>query len=216
MMSYEQLSIKMGSAQTKGVIEGLLFVSGDEGIDLKQLTHILQLDRKEVIDILEEMKLEFKRQKRGIQIIEMADSYQLTTLPEHAPFFEKLAQSPSHSTLSQAALETLAIIAYKQPITRIEVDEVRGVRGDRALRTLVNRSLIKEVGRKEGVGRPILYGTTNEFLDYFGLRDISNLPPLSNEASVEDVQQEADLLFSRDQGVSEEQVGDEINDDDNK
>lgn len=187
----------MDFTQIKSVIEGLLFVSGDEGIEAKQLEHILELDKGTIVDVLEDMKADFKREHRGIQIVEVAGSYQLTTLQEHAPYFEKLAYSPSHSTLSQAALETLAIVAYRQPITRAEVEEIRGVKCERAIATLTNKTLIKEVGRAEGTGRAILYGTTKEFLEYFGLGQLRDLPPLTDTMDIEQVKEEADLFFSK-------------------
>lgn len=193
----------MDTEELKAVIEGLLFVSGDEGIEAKQLAQIVEVDVDMLIDVLEDMKYDFKRQKRGIQIVEIAGCYQLTTLPEHAAYFEKLAFSPTHASLSQAALETLAIVAYKQPITRAEVEEVRGVKSERAIHTLVNKSLIKEVGRKEGTGRAILYGTTKQFLDYFGLNSLEDLPPIPEDVNASQVEQEAELLFSARYGEKE-------------
>ncbi len=193
----------MDTEELKAVIEGLLFVSGDEGIEAKQLAQIVEVDVDMLIDVLEDMKYDFKRQKRGIQIVEIAGCYQLTTLPEHAAYFEKLAFSPTHASLSQAALETLAIVAYKQPITRAEVEEVRGVKSERAIHTLVNKSLIKEVGRKEGTGRAILYGTTKQFLDYFGLNSLEDLPPIPEDVDASQVEQEAELLFSARYGEKE-------------
>lgn len=193
----------MDTEELKAVIEGLLFVSGDEGIEAKQLAQIVEVDVDMLIDVLEDMKYDFKRQKRGIQIVEIAGCYQLTTLPEHAAYFEKLAYSPTHASLSQAALETLAIVAYKQPITRAEVEEVRGVKSERAIHTLVNKSLIKEVGRKEGTGRAILYGTTKQFLDYFGLNSLEDLPPIPEDVDASQVEQEAELLFSARYGEKE-------------
>ena len=193
----------MDTEELKAVIEGLLFVSGDEGIEAKQLAQIVEVDVDMLIDVLEDMKYDFKRQKRGIQIVEIAGCYQLTTLPEHAAYFEKLAFSPTHTSLSQAALETLAIVAYKQPITRAEVEEVRGVKSERAIHTLVNKSLIKEVGRKEGTGRAILYGTTKQFLDYFGLNSLEDLPPIPEDVNASQVEQEAELLFSARYGEKE-------------
>lgn len=179
--------------KVKSVIEGLLFVAGDEGIDTKQLETILELEKEAIEDILNDMKGDYKRENRGIQIIQIAESYQLTTLPEHAPYFERLASSPTHSTLSQAALETLAIVAYKQPITKADIEEIRGVKSDRAITTLVNKNLIKEVGRMEAIGRPILYGTTKDFLDYFGLKSLKDLP-LPIESNNEEEEQL--LLFT--------------------
>lgn len=166
----------MNYQQMKSVIEGLLFASGDEGLDARQIADVLEEDDRLVKELLQQLKNDLRREGRGIQIVEIAGTYQLTTLPEHAPFFERLAYSPSHGTLSQAALETLAIVAYKQPITRIEIEEVRGVKSERPIQTLVAKQLIQEVARAEVVGRPILYGTTKQFLDYFGLKSLNDLP----------------------------------------
>jgi len=179
----------------KGVIEGLLFISGDEGIEARQLAEIVELPEETVVDLIEDMKADFRRSGRGIQIVEVARAYQLTTLPEHLPYFEKLATSPSQSTLSQAALETLAIIAYKQPITRSEIEEIRGVKCEKALNTLLSKQLIKEAGRAEGVGRPILYATTKEFLEYFGLRHLDDLPEPPVNLNLEEARMEATALF---------------------
>lgn len=187
----------MDREELKSIVEGLLFVSGDEGLELKQLAEILEVDKETLRQLLEEMKADFRRSKRGIQIVEIAGTYQLATLPEHSKYFEKLATSPSSSTLSQAALETLAIIAYRQPITRAELEEVRGVKSERPLNTLLNKMLIKEVGRLEAPGRPILYGTTKEFLDYFGLKSLDQLPPLEEQISMEDLEKEARSLFQK-------------------
>jgi segregation and condensation protein B len=181
----------------KGVIEGLLFISGDEGLDAKQIAGIVDLPEETVVDLLEDMKADFRRQGRGIQIVEVARAYQLTTLPEHAPYFEKLATSPGQSTLSQAALETLAIIAYKQPITRSDIEEIRGVKCEKALQTLLSKQLIREAGRAEGVGRPILYATTKEFLEYFGLRELADLPEPPVNLNIEEARMEATALFAR-------------------
>jgi segregation and condensation protein B len=181
----------------KGVIEGLMFISGDEGIDAKQLSEIIEVPEETVIDLIEDMKADFRRSGRGIQIVEVAKAYQLTTLPEHIPYFEKLATSPSQSTLSQAALETLAIIAYKQPITRSEIEEIRGVKCEKALNTLLGKQLIREAGRAEGVGRPILYATTKEFLEHFGLRELSDLPEPPVNLNIEEARMEASALFQK-------------------
>lgn len=175
----------------KSIIEGLLFVVGDEGIDAKQLATIIQIHVRDVVDIINDMQGDYKRENRGFQIIQIADTYQLATLPEHAIYYERLASSPTHSTISQASLETLSIIAYKQPITRAEIEEIRGVKSDRAISTLTSKGLIKEVGRMEVVGRPILYGTTKEFLDYFGLKSLKELPP-PTEINIEE---EEDLFL---------------------
>ncbi|MEJ8544928.1 SMC-Scp complex subunit ScpB [Brevibacillus borstelensis] len=179
----------------KGVIEGLLFISGDEGIDAKQISEIVEVPEETIVDLIEDMKADFRRAGRGIQIVEVARAYQLTTLPEHVPYFERLATSPSQSTLSQAALETLAIIAYRQPITRSEIEEIRGVKCEKALNTLLSKQLIREAGRAEGVGRPILYATTKEFLEHFGLRELADLPEPPVSLNIEEARMEAAALF---------------------
>ncbi|HJV45887.1 MAG TPA: SMC-Scp complex subunit ScpB [Bacillota bacterium] len=186
----------------KSIVEGLLFVCGDEGIDTKTMAELLELDGDRVTDIVLDLQADFKRNRRGLQIVEIAGAFQLTTLPEHSHLFEKLAYSPNHSTLSQAALETLAIIAYKQPITRAEIEDVRGVKCEKAINTLLTKKLIQEKGRAETTGRPILYGTTKEFMEYFGLKHLSDLPPIPEIVGMEEVEQEADLLFKKLQAAS--------------
>jgi segregation and condensation protein B len=181
----------------KSVIEGLLFASGDEGLDAKQLAEVLEMDPLLASDLVLELRDELKRAGRGIQIVEVAGAFQLTTLADHAPYFERLAYSPSRSSLSQAALETLSIIAYKQPITRVEIEEIRGVKSDRALHTLGAKDLIEETGRAEAVGRPILYGTTKQFLDYFGLSSLRELPESSSLQGDFDLEEETKMLFDK-------------------
>ncbi|MDB5083930.1 MAG: scpB [Bacilli bacterium] len=180
----------------KSIIEGLLFVAGNAGISLKQATSVVELPESELKRLLYELQSEYEQHKRGMQILEIAGAFQLATRSEHAPFFEKLAEEPQHSGLSQAALETLAIMAYRQPITRLDVEEIRGVKSERAIQTLVHKQLIHEVGRAQGPGRPILYGTTREFLDFFGLNDLSQLPEPSEELLMPAVQEEIRFLFS--------------------
>ncbi|PAQ16237.1 SMC-Scp complex subunit ScpB [Bacillus sp. FJAT-42315] len=178
------------------ITESLLFAAGDEGLSLKQIVQVLEVEEHEAKDIVNELKERYEQDPdRGILLIELAGTYQLATKKEHASYIKKLVENSHSHTLSQAALETLAIIAYKQTITRAEIEEIRGVKADRALQNLVAKGLIKEYGRAEGPGRPILYGTTKEFLDCFGLKDISELPPLSEIEDNE--QEEADLFFER-------------------
>ncbi|UCZ54710.1 SMC-Scp complex subunit ScpB [Bacillus shivajii] len=198
----------MKSHEIKAVIEGLLFVSGEEGIDEKQIMDVLQLDRKSVKFYMNELKELYSSDSRGIQLVEVAGGYQLTTKAEHAPFFKRLVQAPSSTTLSQAALETLAIVAYKQPISRVEIEDIRGVKSERPIRTLTAKSLIKEAGRAEGTGRAILYGTTKEFLEQFGLKSIEELPPLPENIEESGADEEVDLFFAKFQ----EQMNSNIND----
>ncbi len=181
----------------KSIIEGLLFVSGDEGIDAKQIADVLEQDISLIVDLLYEMQTDFRQAGRGIQIIEVAGTFQMATLPEHAPYFERLAFSPARGTLSQAALETLAIVAYRQPITRVDIEEIRGVKSDHALHKLTAKQLIREVGRAEAVGRPILYGTTKQFLEYFALSSLKDLPDAASFEAERDLEEETRLLFDK-------------------
>lgn len=187
----------------KAIVESLLFAAGDEGLTIKQLMHVLDMEQLEVEQLVDELVKNYRKDKtRGISIIEIAGTYQFATKKEHSEYLKKLVESPHASTLSQAALETLAIIAYKQPITRAEIEEIRGVKTERPLHTLSAKALVKEVGRAEGAGRAILYGTTKEFLDHFGLKNLGELPPLT-EKEEEFNQEEADLFFESFQQIEE-------------
>ncbi|WP_251555432.1 SMC-Scp complex subunit ScpB [Neobacillus muris] len=180
------------------ILESLLFAAGDEGLTLKQIAEVLEVDELRASEIIEDLRQEYKKNDtRGILIVQLAGTYQLATKKENSAYLKKLVDSPNTSTLSQAALETLAIIAYKQPITRAEIEEIRGVKTERPLHTLTAKALIKEVGRSEGTGRAYLYGTTKEFLDYFGLKSLDELPPLPEKVAEEYVQEEADLFFEK-------------------
>lgn len=161
------------------IIESLLFVSG-EPIDIKQIASIIECSIKFTKELMAEMIKHYEEESRGITIIKVNESYGLVTKSKNSDYVEKLLGTNSRQSLSQAALETLAIIAYKQPITRIDIDEIRGVKSDRALTTLVQKGLIKESGRLDVPGRPILYGTTEEFLKYFGLEDLNSIPYLDD------------------------------------
>ncbi|WML40421.1 SMC-Scp complex subunit ScpB [Neobacillus sp. OS1-2] len=179
------------------ILESLLFAAGDEGLSLKQIAEVLEVDELMASGMIEELRKEYAETNRGIMIVQLAGTYQLATKKENAIYLKKLVDSPHTSTLSQAALETLAIIAYKQPITRAEIEDIRGVKTERPLHTLVSKVLIKEVGRAEGTGRAYLYGTTKEFLDYFGLKSLKELPQLPEKVEEEFIQEEADLFFEK-------------------
>lgn len=195
MLPIRMVSCLLNKQSMFGVLEALLFAAGDEGISLQQITNVLNITNLEAADLLENLKESYETADRGIHIIEVGGVFQLVTKKQHSEYLKKLVESPGGAILSQAALETLAIIAYKQPITRVEIEDIRGVKTDRSLQTLSAKALIKEVGRVEGTGRAILYGTTKEFLDCFGLKTLQELPPLE-EASEEDLEQnEADLFF---------------------
>lgn len=181
----------------KAILEGLLFASGDEGITVKELAKIMDISVKAVEHLMEELHYDYEHVNRGIMLMKANEVYHLTTKPEHSEYFKKFLETPHLSRMSQAALETLAIIAYKQPITRSEIDEIRGVKSDRPVQTLVARSLIEEVGRKDGVGRPVLFGTTKDFLTFFGLTSLDELPPLPDNTNTEEMDEEVDLFFDR-------------------
>lgn len=183
----------------KGIAESLLFAAGDEGLSLKQIAHVLEVEELQAREIMDSLIEDYSNTSRGIMVVELAGTFQLVTKKEFSAYLKKLVESPSSASLSQAALETLAIIAYRQPITRTEIEEIRGVKTERPLQTLSAKVLIKEVGRAEGTGRAYLYGTTKEFLDYFGLKSIEELPPLPDKVSEEEdsFQEEADLFFEK-------------------
>jgi len=169
----------------KSIIEGLLFAFG-EPLEIKEISKVLNLSVDEVNQCLEEMKLEFDEQNRGLRIIKINNSYQLATRPEHYDFIKSILISRNQRSLSNAALETLSIIAYKQPITKMEIDEIRGVKSDKSIETLLQKKLIKEAGRLERPGRPILYVTTDEFLKFFGIETIEDLPDIEKLRDIGD------------------------------
>lgn len=165
----------------RAILEGILFAA-QEPLEVKDLARLVECSEEEVAAVLAKMEKEYERPGRGLTLRRVAGGYQLFAKPLAVPYIEKMYRSNGSSGLSRAALETLAIIAYRQPITRSEIEFIRGVKSDRAIATLLEKKLIQEVGRKEGVGRPVLFGTTKEFLRYFGLEDLSQLPPLEEFA----------------------------------
>ena len=182
----------------KAVLEGLLFVVGEEGITFEQIQDVLQIDEEESKKILYELKHDYESDERGLRIDFLGNRFKLTTKYEHREYYQKLLENPETNTLSQAALETLAIIAYNEPITRVQIDAMRGVGTTQIIRKLVAKGFIKEVGRSDLPGRPILYETTSEFLDYFGLSTIKDLPDMNCfiEENEED-NEESDLYTSK-------------------
>lgn len=181
----------------KAIMEGLIFAAGDEGIHKKELQNILDLDKDITSHLVDELKFDYEHAKRGMMLVEFKQMLYLTTKPEHTDYLTKFKEAAVQTKLSQAALEVLAIVAYLQPITRTEIEQIRGVKSERPIQTLHSRALIEEEGRKEGIGRPILYGTTLEFLTYFGLSSLEELPPLPEDIHELDVEEEADLFFNR-------------------
>jgi len=161
-------------------IEALLFAAA-EPLSLEEMARILEITEMEVLLYITELR-SYLSKGRGIGLQEVAGGYQLTTRPEFSAFVERLGRPKPPPPLSQAAMETLAIILYRQPVTRAEIESIRGVRCETALQTLEERGLIEEIGRKEAIGRPILYGVTTRCLHYFGLRSADDLPELELEA----------------------------------
>ncbi len=181
-----------------GIIEGMLFLAGDEGLSLKDLRTILQVDETTCHQYLEEMKKELNRSaKRGIQLVFLAGKYKLATKQEYKPFFEKMVNQTS-ATLSNAALEVLAIIAYNQPVTRLRIEEIRGVGSDAMIRRLQAKALIREMGREDSPGKPILYGVTDQFMDTFNLASLDELPKLTEISSQNDVENIFDIKYQED------------------
>lgn len=167
----------MDIKEKKSIIEGILFTWGDP-LGIKDIAKILEIKEELAFDILEEMVREFDDNRRGLRIVKADDYYQIGTRPEHSPWIKQLAESKGTKTLSTASLETLSIIAYSQPVIKSEIESIRGVKCDRSLMTLMGKGLIMETGRLEKTGRPIIYGTTKEFLIAFGLETLEDLPNL--------------------------------------
>lgn len=182
------------------IIESLLFVAG-EPLKLKEIASIIECDIETTRELIEDLKEEYKALERGIKLISINDEYQLVTKPENSKFIQKLLKTNTRQSLSQAALETLSIIAYKQPITRINIDEIRGVKSDRAISTLLEKGLIKESGRLDIVGRPVLYSTTDKFLVHFGLENLKQMPSLDDILELNDasLNQEENQLINIDE-----------------
>lgn len=163
------------------ILEALLLAS-PEPLTLRRIADVIGLDEKDARFLIDDITKDYRKQGRGLIIKEIAGGYLLTTRADLAPYVEKLV-APRARGLSHAALETLSIIAYRQPVTKAEIEGVRGVKVDRSIESLTERRLIQEVGRKESPGRPVLYGTTKEFLAYFGLGSLEDLPPLQIDTS---------------------------------
>jgi len=161
------------------IIESLLFVTG-ESLKLTEMANILECSIDFTRELINELRVKYEEEHRGIKIIVTNDEYQFVTKPCNSEYIQKLLKTNIRQSLSQASLETLAIIAYKQPITRVEIEEIRGVKSDRAVYTLSEKNLIKESGRKDVPGRPIIYVTTDEFLKHFDFHSLDEMPSLED------------------------------------
>jgi len=166
----------MDRKRKKALLESILFISGDP-VDLKDLRRITELPAGEIGFLMNELMAEYRDRNGGIILVEVAGGYQLVSNPEYAPWIKKL-KSVSPQKLSLAALETLSIVAYRQPITKAELEQLRGVNSDGVIKSLLDKRFIRVVGKKEVPGRPLVYGTTREFLQHFGLKDLSELPTI--------------------------------------
>lgn len=177
----------------KAVLEGILFVSGDDGLTKEKMCSILDVSEDELNELLSEIINDYSSDERGITLNKFGDIYKLVTKREHSDYYKKIVDEEISENLSNSALETLSIIAYNGPITRVTIDEIRGVSSAHIIRKLVFKNLIKDVGKSDLPGRPILYGVTDQFLDYFGLKSIEDLP----EIKIDEINEETDLYDSK-------------------
>lgn len=177
-----------------GVLEGILFAIGDEGVTLKAICEILDITEEEAKNLLKELQKRYESDEYGIRISFLGNTFKLTTKKEHKEYYQKLLGTSEAQSLSPSNLEVLAIVAYNEPITRLEIDNLRGVASGYIVRKLCARGLIKTVGKSEMPGRPNLYGITSEFLDYFGLATRDDLPKI--EHPEEEKQEETELFTS--------------------
>jgi len=181
MKELDNKQLNIEEASTKkiyfSIIESLLFVTG-ESLKLSEMANILECSNEFTSELINELKVKYEDGDRGIKIITINDGYQFVTKPCNSEYVQKLLKTNIRQSLSQASLETLAIIAYKQPITRVEIEDIRGVKSDRAIYTLSDKKLIEESGRKNVPGRPIIYVTTDEFLRHFNFYSLDEMPSL--------------------------------------
>lgn len=180
----------MEEKKLQSVLEGILFTMGDS-VEPEIIAGALKIDKKQVVEQLERMKKEWQEEGRGIRLAELDGAYQMCTAPETYEYLIRIAKQPKKLVLTEVLLETLAIIAYKQPITKSEIEKIRGVSCDHAVSKLVEYQLVTELGRMDAPGRPMLFGTTEEFLRSFGVASIEELPVL-DPTQVEEFKQQAE------------------------
>ncbi len=196
--------METGNNEKLAALEGLLFVVGDDGLSINQMMEILEIDHDEAMNLINELKESYQDSKRGIRIHFLGNTFKLTTKKEHRDYYQKLIENPQTNTLSQASLETLAIIAYNEPVTIQDIDNIRGISSREMVRRLIAKGFVKDVGKSEGIGRATLYATTRDFLDYFGLSSKEELPKFEDiKQQVEDIE-EKDLYESSYKEVGEE------------
>lgn len=180
----------MERQEAKKILEAILFTMG-ESVEVERLAQVIEEDKKTTNEILIEMKKEYDDSDRGVTLTEFEDSFQMCTKGDMYEYLIKIAKTPRKYVMSETLLETLSIIAYKQPVTRLDIEKIRGVSCDHAVNRLIEFGLITEVGRLDAPGRPLLFGTTEEFLRSFGVKSIGDLPELST-VQIEEFKQQAE------------------------
>ena len=186
----ERLCIYLDKDKIEAVIEAVLFAMGDS-VEMSKLAYVLEVTEIEIRAIIADMNIKYEKEDRGICIVELDNAFQLCTKPELYEYLIKVAKAPRKYVMSDTLLETLSIIAYKQPVTRLEVEKIRGVSSDHAINRLMEYNLIQELGRLDAPGRPLLFGTTEEFLRTFGVKSLGDLPTL-NPDQLEDFKKQAE------------------------
>lgn len=201
------MECRMSIEKTEAAIEAILFTMG-ESVEAEKIAVAIEHDVDTTVRIIHNMMDKYENEDRGIKIIELEGSFQLCTKEEYYDNLIRVCSQPRRYTLTDAALETLSIIAYKQPVTKIEIEKIRGVNSDRSVNKLVELELVKEVGRLDAPGRPMLFGTTEEFLRTFGVGSIDELPVIS-EDMVEQYKEEAEYEIAselKEEAMNEEQL----------
>jgi len=189
-----------------GIVEAILFVTGN-AVEKKEICRAMELTEGELEETLDALESGYDFDRRGLRLLRFGAHVQLATRPDYAPYVEKLLQPVQKQSLSQAVMETLAVIAYRQPVTKAEIEQVRGVKCDYSVQSLMTKGLIEEVGRKEALGRPILYGTTDAFLRHFCISSLSDLPEIDFSrlaAKLEADKSDAEMPAAHEQMVDSE------------
>ena len=182
----------MRLSELEAVVESLLFIAGD-AVPLASIAQTIELDQATTRAVVLSLADKYEKEKRGLRIVEIADAYQMCTAAECFEYIRNMYKSPQRQGLTQSLLETLAIIAYKQPITKGQIEEIRGVSAEHAVSKLVEKKLVCEVGRLDAPGKPILFGTTEDFLRYFGFKSVSELPPLEDDTGLAEQEETEEL-----------------------
>jgi segregation and condensation protein B len=189
----------MDEKKMMAVIEAVLFAMGDS-VELSRISGVLETTNEQVLEVIAKMNVKYKKEDRGIYIVELEDSVQLCTKPSLYDYLIKIAKAPRKLAMSDTLLETLSIIAYKQPVTRMEIEKIRGVSCEHAINRLVEFKLVQELGRMDAPGRPLLFGTTEEFLRTFGVKSLGELP-VADTDQLEDFKKQAEEEVDREEEI---------------